>query len=251
MKILALDIETAPALSYHWGMFNQNIGLVQMVKPPHMMCFAARWVDEAQTVFYSEHTHGREEMVQAAWKLLDEADVLMTYNGAKFDLPHLQREFLEMGLTPPAPVQQLDLYKTIKKQFAFISKKLDHVAQRLDVGAKVSHEGFGLWLACMDGDDDAWRRMETYNRQDVDLLIDLYAELRPWIPNHPSYAALAGDDICPSCGADGDVLKREGFALTGQGKFQRFRCDAGNGGCGRWFKATRAESMVHVREIAS
>jgi hypothetical protein len=66
----------------------------------------------------------------------------------------------------------------------FPSNKLDYVAQKLDVGAKVKHSGFSLWLRCMDGDKKAWKEMKEYQIQDVNLLVDLYDILLPWlVPN--------------------------------------------------------------------
>ena len=60
------------------------------------------------------------------------------------------------------------------------SNKLDYVAQKLEVGAKVKHSGFKLWIDCMAGDDKAWKEMKKYQVHDVNLLIDLYEILLPW-----------------------------------------------------------------------
>jgi len=43
IKILEIDIETAPSLVYTWGLFNQNIGVNQIVKPGYMLCWAAKF----------------------------------------------------------------------------------------------------------------------------------------------------------------------------------------------------------------
>ena len=42
-RILTLDIETKPGMSRHFGMFNQNIGLAQVVEPVTLLSFAAKW----------------------------------------------------------------------------------------------------------------------------------------------------------------------------------------------------------------
>ena len=67
-----------------------------------------------------------------------------------------------------------------KANFLFPSNKLDYVAQKLGVGAKVKHSGFKLWIKCMAGDKKAWAEMKKYQIQDVNLLVDLYYELLPW-----------------------------------------------------------------------
>jgi hypothetical protein len=81
---------------------------------------------------------------------------------------------------PPSPVKDLDLMSITKANFLFPSNKLDYVAQKLGVGAKVKHSGFKLWLRCMEGDDKAWKEMKTYQIQDVNLLAELYDVLLPW-----------------------------------------------------------------------
>jgi DNA polymerase III epsilon subunit-like protein len=111
---------------------------------------------------------------------MDEADVLVGWNSAAFDHKHINREFLENGIQPPSPVKDLDLMSVVKANFQFPSNKLDYVAQKLGVGAKVKHSGFKLWLDCMAGNEKAWVEMKKYQIQDVNLLIDLYDLLLPW-----------------------------------------------------------------------
>lgn len=245
MRTLYIDIETSPAQAFVWGAFKQFISLDQIIEDPRIICFAARWGDQRKGVFYSEYEHGRKGMLEAAHKLLSEADVVVHYNGKRFDVPWLMGEFAVSGMSEPAPFQQLDLLATARKKFRFFSNKLDYVAKRFEVGAKVKHEGFGLWKACLAGDAKAWKRMEKYNRQDVDLLIELHDVLRPWLVSAPSYAAYEGQDICPSCGST--EYTHQGFAYTKQGKYKRFKCTP----CKRWFQSTKREEMARVREIAA
>ena len=86
----------------------------------------------------------KKRWCRAAHDLLSEADVVVHYNGDKFDLPHLNREFVESGLGPPAPYASIDLLKTVKRKFRFPSNKLDYVVQKLRLGAKVSTGGYDL-----------------------------------------------------------------------------------------------------------
>jgi len=246
MRTLCLDIETRPAEGYIWGLFDQNVGLNQMIRPASVICFAAKWLDvKRSTVFYSVHRDGREAMLQAAHDLLTEADVVMTYNGKQFDLKHLNREFLEAGMAPPAPYQQIDLYLVAKARFRFISNKLEHVSTQLGLGGKGKHEGFDLWRKCIDGDDDAWKRMEKYNKQDVKLLEDLYPLLQPWIPSHPNRALYDDLDGCPTCGSDN--LQKRGFSRTATSTFQRWQCQD----CGTWSRSGKRVSGVDLRRDAA
>lgn len=235
MKILALDIETAPAVVYTWGLFDQTIGLNQIVSQPRMLCFAAKWIGRRGITFRSEYHHSTEEMVATIHKLMSEADVLLHYNGARFDIPHLHREFLQAGLPPPAPSQDIDLLKVVRKNFRFISNKLQNVVTELDLDSKVEHSGFKLWRQCLEGDAAAWSKMREYNRKDVELLETLYAELLPWIGSHPNHGLYEPGDNCPRCGHD-KVMKR-GQYRTNVSVYARYQCD----GCGGWLRATKRD----------
>lgn len=180
MKTLFLDIETTPMQVYAWGLWDQNISIDQIIKSTEMLCFGARWLGEKKVIFKSVHHDGKEEMLKELHKLMDEADVLVGWNSAAFDHKHINREFLEAGMAPPSPVKDLDLMSITKANFLFPSNKLDYVAQKLEVGAKVKHSGFKLWLDCMAGDKKAWKMMKEYQVQDVNLLLDLYDILLPW-----------------------------------------------------------------------
>lgn len=180
MKILLLDIETTPMQVYAWGLWDQNINIDQIIKSSEMLCFGARWLGTKKVIFKSVHHDGKQAMLEELHKLMNEADLLVGWNSAAFDHKHINREFLENGMNPPAPVKDLDLMSITKANFLFPSNKLDYVAQKLGVGAKVKHSGFSLWIKCMEGDNKAWAEMKKYQIQDVNLLVDLYEKLLPW-----------------------------------------------------------------------
>jgi uncharacterized protein YprB with RNaseH-like and TPR domain len=180
MKTLLLDIETTPMQVYTWGLWDQNISIDQIIKSTEMLCFGARWLGSKKVIFKSVHHDGKEAMLKELHQLMDEADLLVGWNSAAFDHKHINREFLENGITPPSPTKDLDLMTITKANFLFPSNKLDYVAQKLGVGAKVKHSGFKLWLRCMEGDSKAWTEMKKYQIQDVNLLVELYDVLLPW-----------------------------------------------------------------------
>lgn len=243
MRVLLLDIETSPNLAHVWGLWNNNVSLNQLQASTQMMCFAAKWLGEKPTYFLSEHKDGRPGMVLAAHALLDQADVVMHYNGKNFDVKHLNREFLEAGFTPPSPFKQIDLLLAVRKNFRFPSNKLQYVSTALGLAGKAKHEGHDLWVKCMAGDAAAWKRMEKYNRQDVLLLEELYEKLLPWIPSLPN-RNLYGDSGCPSCGSED--LYENGWAYTGASKFRQYRC----GNCGTFFRGTKRHTGVELAQVA-
>lgn len=230
MKVLLVDIETAPNLAYVWGLFKENIPIQRLVDSGYVLCWSAKWLGEDTILFDSVQRTKPKRMLKKIHTLLNEADIVVHYNGTRFDIPTLNKEFLLHGLTPPAPYKQIDLYSTAKSRFRFVSNKLDYIAQALGLGKKHAHRGFELWVQCMNGDDDAWKEMEEYNKQDVVLLEKVYNTFRPWIRNHPNAGLYIASEVdaCPACGSS-DLVRR-GYAYTASGKFQRYCCSA----CGHW-----------------
>lgn len=216
-----------------------------------MICVAAKWYDSDETMFFSTHHTGKQGMIEAVYSLLDEADVVVTYNGKKFDLPHLNREFILAGMTPPSPYAQVDLYWTVRQKFNFVSNKLDNVLRELGLEGKFEHSGFQLWVDCMKGDPEAWEEMKKYNEMDVVRTEQLYTRLIPWIAQHPTAslymdpeARAKGVPSCPNCG--GTSLKPRGRAYTSVSVFQRYRCDD----CGKWSRSGSRLEGVSVRGMS-
>lgn len=232
MKILLLDIETSPNQVYTWGLWKQNIGINQIINCGSTLCWAAKWLNNPKVMFKSQYHQSRAEMLVSIHNLLDEADVVVHYNGENFDIPTLNKEFVLEGMTPPSTYRQIDLLKTCKAQFRFVSNKLDYVAQALGLGAKTQHKGMELWTGCMHNNPESWKTMQEYNIQDVVLLERLYLRLLPWIKNHPNMALYTDgtEVVCITCG--GKHINRRGFQTTNASRFQRFRCMD----CGTWMR---------------
>jgi DNA polymerase elongation subunit (family B) len=199
------------------------------------MCWSAKWRGDNHIHFGSIHSNPNDYLTHI-YSLIDEADVVCHYNGTRFDMPTLNKEFLLKGWAPPSTYKQIDLLRTARKQFKFPSNKLDYIAKALKVGKKVQHKGHQLWVDCLNGDEAAWTTMEEYNKQDVVLLEAVYDKLLPWIPNHPNLVLYTDlpTTSCPTCGHS-ELVKR-GFSYTASGKFQRYRCS----NCGSWHRDTKS-----------
>jgi uncharacterized protein YprB with RNaseH-like and TPR domain len=232
MKILFIDIETSPNTAHVWGLFDQRVGLNQLMESSYILCWAAKWNKVPGVHFSGIYEDKPASVVKAAWDLLDEADVVIHYNGKKFDVPTLNKEFLLLGFPPPSPFKQIDLYHVVRRKFKFPSRKLDYVAQQLGIGKKHKHEGHELWVKCMAGDEKAWRRMKIYNKQDVVLLERLYKHLLPWIEQHPNHGLYVDSErpVCTNCGSK--HVQKRGVEHTKTQTYQRFQCMK----CHTWMK---------------
>lgn len=243
MKILLLDIESSPNTAHVWGLWQQNVSINQLMESSYVLCYAAKWYGEKEVMFDSVHKSRPKKMLKGIHGLLNDADAVVHYNGTKFDIPTLNKEFLLHSFNPPSPYKQIDLLRVVRSNFRFPSNKLDYVAQRLNLGKKHEHEGHELWVKCMNGDKDAWKRMEKYNIQDVVLLENLYSHLLPWIKSHPNHNLFSDGHVCPNCSSSS--LQRRGTAISATGTYQRYQCRS----CGTWSQSTKSiKSSVEVKQ---
>jgi len=243
LKILAWDIELTPMTVYSWSLWPNFIPIQQIQKTQEVMCFGARWYGEKKVEFKSVYHHGKKEMLESIHALLDEADAVMSWNGQSFDTKHINREFLEAGMSPPSPYKEIDLMRVTKSRFKMASNKLDHVSQILGVGKKVPHEGFQLWLDCIANDEKAWKKMKQYQLQDVNLLLDIYDKLLPWIKNHPNMAIGVEGTACVNCGSEN--IQRRGYENLNTGRYQKYQCNS----CHKWMRGKKAVATAEMRSL--
>lgn len=233
-KVLILDIETKPTKAYVWRMWKENISQDQIIEPGGMICFSAKWFGQSGMEFYSQWEHGQETMVRQAHRLLSECDAIVTYNGDKFDLPYLNTEFLLLRLPPVPPLTSIDVYKTVKYKFKFLSNRLGFIGPFLKVGAKIKNAGFQLWVDVDNGKEIAQGKMQRYCQQDVRLLERVYKAIRPYISNHPHL----GPTKAGACGAcSSPKTQSRGFRRTKSFLIQRIHCQA----CGAWQDGKRTK----------
>ena len=241
-KILVFDVETAPNLAYVWGQWEQNV--IEHKQEWYMLCWAAKWLGEKKMYtsklndykLFNKDKQDDKLIIKDLWKLFNEADVIIGHNGDKFDIKKTNARFLFHGLLPPSPYKTIDTLKIARKYFKFNSNKLDDLGQHLGLGRKVKHEGFGLWLKCMNGVKSAWNKMIKYNKQDVVLLELVYDKFKPYMTNHPNVGLYQNKDYaCPNCGSL--HLTKRGFAMTKTNRYQRLQCQD----CGSWSTETKAQ----------
>ncbi|ALY08491.1 DnaQ-like DNA polymerase III subunit [Arthrobacter phage Rings] len=235
VRILTIDIENSPNLAHVWGLWNNNVSLSQLMEAGEVISFAAKWAGDDEVMFHSNYHDGHDAMIKRAYELVNEADIIVGYNSQGFDMKHLQREFVVAGYAPTTPYKNVDLLHAVKRNFRFVSNKLDYVVQELKLGAKTQHAGHTLWVQCMAGDKDAWDKMREYNIQDVVITEKLYYRILPWIEKHPHIGMyLSSDkDRCPFCGGTERELQEQ-TAKAYVSTYQLFRCSE----CSGLFKST-------------
>lgn len=202
-RIILLDIETTPALSYHWRYWDERIAPNQMVKTSELLCFAAKSLGARGMFFASRQGDADDrDLAKEAWDIVDQADIVIAHNGRAFDMKTLNARWAFWGLPPPGPYKIIDTCLVARKEFNFPANSLNALALYFNLGAKQEHEGFDLWKKCIAGDPSAWKRMEKYNIRDVELLEQIYLRLRAYDRRHPNVGAgqCENEIRCVCCG---------------------------------------------------
>lgn len=205
-KILTLDIESTPHLCYSWGFYDQNI--IKVVRPSYVLMVGYKWLDEKKPKLLSLHQYegfkknveDDTALMKDVWKLMDEADVIVTQNGDNFDIKKLNTRFIKLGLPPPSPFKSVDTKKQSSKHFYFVNNKLDNLGEELGIGGKMQHEGFPMWEGCMAGDVKSFEKMGKYCLRDIEVTEAVYLAERPYMSNHPNLNIYTDKpEACPKC----------------------------------------------------
>ena len=238
-KILIFDIETAPMEAYVWKRYKENVSLEQTISESFMLCWSAKWLyDEevlgdclttTEAIFQDD-----KRIVTSLYNLINQADILVAYNGRNFDIPYMNQRFLVYGFEPYVPAHIVDPYETAKSVFRFSSNKMDNIATQLGLQNKIKTD-FSLWKGCMSGDKKSLDDMLTYNKQDVVVLEEIYCQLLPWMKNHPNMSNFFEDKTrCVKCGSD-KLKKLNRYFYTPSGKYELYRCQT----CGSIFRGKK------------
>ena len=231
-RVLIVDIETAPALVWTWGMYNQNHSVDQVKEHPYILCIGAQWLGDKEVITYSKWEHGTVPMLLNLHELFTQADLVIGKNSTKFDLPWIRMEMLKHLGMPFPPLTHVDLEKVARGKFRFLSNKLEYILQYLEMGGKMKHDGFDMWVEVMDGNKKAQAAMLKYCAQDVRQTGKLYERMRPFIEDHPAFRAI-GTEACQKCGSH--HVQKRGKRHTACYEIQRYECQK----CGGWFQGQR------------
>lgn len=244
------DIETLPIIGNFWDTGKQYIGPDNILEDYIILSWSAKSLfsptiigdiltpaeikRRLDTVFQVDpDPHNADErIVRRMWKMLDEADVVITQNGVKFDAKKLNTRFLYYRLPPPRPYHHIDTLLAANSAFSASSHRLGYMMEFLGLERKKKTD-YELWQRCQIGDVAALQEMYDYGLNDTLILEDYYATIRAWIPNHPNFAKYAnryvnlaaGEVSCPVCRSI--ITKKEinGTYTTPIGnEYDSFRC---------------------------
>jgi DNA polymerase elongation subunit (family B) len=241
LRVLVLDIETAPMTAYIWALKEQYVDLKQLKTDWYVLAWGAKWLNEpASKLIYRDQRNARniendKPLLGELWKLLNEADVVITQNGEKFDCPRLNARFMLHGMKPPKPYRHIDTYKLVRKVAAFTSNGLEYLTRKFCTKyKKLSHKqfpGLSLWTECIAGNKKAWAEMKRYNVHDVLSTEEFYMKIRAWAPESmpTPFVTDKVSILCKTCGERGRMTK-QGVSIKNKLRYQQWQCQT----CGKW-----------------
>ena len=218
-KVSFVDIETSLIRAYMFRGGMQRVNQDQVVEGDQTKLLTAAW-----GTWYDLYTKGAEGVVSVGnhyrkrafkkdplddtyvlrqlWKLLDGSDVIVAHNAA-FDRGWIEGRFMDLGWKQPSKYYVYCTYRTLHGLNGN-SKKLDYLSQKLVGTRKVHHEGMPLWVACSNGDVEAFEKMEEYNIGDIyNTLYKVFMRTAPYVPRMKCID-LAGEGLY--CTLTGDPL---------------------------------------------
>lgn len=217
-KILAFDIECSH--------LKADFGTI--------LCIGYKWLGQKKVYVPSvlEYDSWKKckindsDLIRDFAKIMEEADVWLTYNGKRFDVPYLYAKMIEYGIQIPPNTPHLDIYWTVKSNMALSRKSLANVSWFMKLDAEKTPVDGRDWKLAATGDEKAIKYVVDHCKADVDLLEEAYLKLRPLIRGH---VRVAGYGPCRACGSKD--IERRGYAMTStKGRRIRIKCKD----CGSW-----------------
>lgn len=207
-KVLFTDAETAPDISATFGRYDVNLtGDHVLEEGGWLISVSWSWMHEDRVqgaVLTPAEALMRNDyrLVEMIRELINEADIVVGHNIARFDLPVYKARMVINELKPISAVRVIDTLK-IAKKMKFNSNKLSELAKYLNCSNKMKNSGISLWIGCLKGDKDSLNTMLEYNIQDVVVLREIYFKLAPWNSGMPAWGVItrAEEPVCNVCGS--------------------------------------------------
>ncbi len=228
-KILFLDIETLPNITYAFDLYSYKKPDM-IIQEKSIITFAYKWLGDKEAHVLKGKPYDDKELCIAINSIIGEADYIVAHYGDKFDMRFINSRCLINGVSPVPRVPTVDTYKLAKKHFHLNANRLDYLGKILGVGRKIN-TAWKLWEDCAKGSTKAINSMAEYNRQDVNLLESVFKKMLPYVDSRINHQLFTTKPyvVCPCCGSH--KVQRRGTIVNKITKRQRLQCT----GCGHWF----------------
>jgi hypothetical protein len=199
-RTLYFDIETMPCVGVFWRPgYNITVHPEAILRPSWASLIQYKWKDDKEVkvikLTKQELIEGNDKSLWERFiPIYNSADLVVTQNGKRFDVPWLKYRAMIHGLTPVKPLKQVDTKVEWAREFASPSNKLDYMGKVLGFGGK-DVMNFNDWLELMKGNMVYYRKMIHYGAKDVILLQQVHKRSFDYLPS----PAIVKAGTCPGC----------------------------------------------------
>lgn len=216
-RVILFDLEF---FHLNWG---ADLGFV--------LCMGWKWLGEDKV-----HLESISKWHDGSWmddgtlvdrcaRILEQADMIVTYNGIKCDVPFLNTRLLINGKPLLAPIAHKDIYYWVRFKLKMSRNRLLDIQQATEATNNKTPVRLLQWLkAVVKTDRKALAEIEEHCRQDVKVLEECYLKLRPAVQSHPR---LYGYGVCNKC--SGELVKNKIYYTASKYQKITLRCTKCNG----------------------
>ena len=167
MRIATFDIE-ATKLDASYG---------------RMLSYAFKFLDEDEVRSdYITHFSEEKELLEGLVENWDEADIVVTWYGRKYDIPFVNARLMINGMLPLSSKKHIDLYQR-SKTLRTLGNRLDNVAKDFDFHYQKYDVPASAWLRATEGDQESIDEIVYHNEIDVLMTEEALEVFRPTIGN--------------------------------------------------------------------
>lgn len=228
-KRLFFDIETSYNQGWFWQpSYQTSITYEQIIKPSAIICICYKWQGSNKVHHLTWDKGDDKKMVKEFYKIIEEADEVVSHNGDKFDLKWIRTRFLVYGFVGMPEIKSIDTLKISRSKFKFPSNRLDAIGKFLGFGGKYDTGGIQLWHDIIQKNSrSAMSKMVEYCKRDVELLEKVFLKLEGYAKPKTNIAVFSGGDKadCPYCGSGHIGIKERTVSSAGAIKCRMYCFD--------------------------
>lgn len=241
--IIFWDLEASLMSALTFGIWDTSIPASRITKHSHILSNSYAFNDgEVQGIRLTpEQVRDGDDLdvVIDTIRAIEKADLMVTFNGNRYDKKLLNTRALFHNLPPIRYPAHCDLMQLAKREFKFPSNSMENISIYLGQEGKLATSGSRLWERCFNWQDyeecdKALDEMLTYGKRDIIPTRELYKRFMGWSKNSPNLGLITkeinGENtkdnhilMCPHCGSE-DVDKIGSKAYTSVSSFDLYRC---------------------------
>lgn len=236
--ILIWDLESSLLEGYFFRIWQENIPMRRIKKQAHLLSASFAYNDEPVQGYRltpeQVKTGDDFDVVRKVVEAVNNCDLMITFNGKRFDVKLLNTRALFWGLPPVKSPKHIDLFEQSKRVFKFPSNSMQNVSMYLGEKGKLETSGSNLWERCAEWEnyeecEKALIEMVTYGNQDIEATRDLYKRFQGWMKGVPNLGIITNEVTenktlrCIHCGGD-DIFPLDQKTYTSVSSFDLYRC---------------------------